>query len=53
MTRKLRIGIIDLVSGNQPNVSVLLGRGSSGMGDGTFAPAVNYPSGTEGGAVAG
>ena len=45
-------GITDLLSANQPNVSVFLGRGSGGMGNGTFDPAVNYPSGGEGGVIA-
>jgi hypothetical protein len=40
-------GILDLVTanGNSDNVSILLGNGSSGRGDGTFAPKVDYPVG--------
>jgi hypothetical protein len=40
-------GITDLAVANSGtgSVSVLLGRGSAGQGDGTFAAAVNYPSG--------
>ena len=40
-------GIADLVVANKwgSSVSVLLGRGSAGVGDGTFAAAVSYPVG--------
>jgi hypothetical protein len=40
--------ILDLVVANADgsNVSVLMGNGSSGRGDGTFAPKVDYPTGT-------
>jgi len=40
-------GILDLVVANASsnNVSVLLGNGTNGTGDGTFAPAVNYATG--------
>jgi hypothetical protein len=41
-------GILDLavVNNDSSNVSVLLGNGSGGRGDGTFAPKVDYPTGT-------
>ena len=40
-------GILDLaVSNNGGNVSVLLGNGTGGAGDGTFAAAVSYAAGT-------
>ena len=40
--------ITDLAVANQSsgNVSILLGQGTGGAGDGTFAPAVNYPCGS-------
>ena len=40
-------GITDLVVANKfsSNISILLGRGTAGVGNGTFAPAVNYPTG--------
>ncbi|HEY2955947.1 MAG TPA: VCBS repeat-containing protein [Candidatus Eisenbacteria bacterium] len=40
-------GILDLVSANYNagNVTVFLGLGSAGVGNGTFAPGVNYPTG--------
>jgi hypothetical protein len=42
-------GILDLTILNYDsnNVSVLLGNGSSGRGNGTFAPKVDYPTGTQ------
>ncbi len=43
-------GILDLANTNgnatTPSVTVLLGNGSGGKGDGTFAPAVAYPVGS-------
>lgn len=40
-------GIVDLVVANKwsSNLSVLIGAGSGGVGNGTFAAAVNYPTG--------
>ena len=40
-------GIVDLVAANKwsNTVSVLIGQGSGGVGNGTFAPAVHYPTG--------
>ena len=41
-------GITDLATANRTNntFSVLIGHGSSGIGDGTFAPAASQPSGS-------
>jgi len=41
-------GITDLAVANiwTNNISVLIGQGASGVGDGTFADATNYPAGT-------
>jgi hypothetical protein len=40
-------GITDLVTANKwsSSVSILLGKGGGGVGDGTFSPAVSYPTG--------
>ena len=40
-------GITDLVTANigSGNISVILGNGSGGIGDGSFAPNVTYPAG--------
>ena len=42
-------GITDLAvaNGGTGTISILLGRGVGGAGDGTFAPAVNYPGGAQ------
>ncbi|MCB1036282.1 MAG: VCBS repeat-containing protein, partial [Acidobacteria bacterium] len=47
-------GILDLAVPNTPsnNVGILLGQGSGGMGDGTFAAAVTYATGAAPRAVA-
>jgi hypothetical protein len=47
-------GIVDVVVTNSSsnNVSILLGQGANGVGDGTFSPAVNYATGTAPGGVA-
>jgi hypothetical protein len=49
-----RDGILDLAVANagSNNVSVLLGNGSSGRGDGTFSPKADYPVGTGPAAIA-
>jgi VCBS repeat protein/flagellar hook capping protein FlgD len=41
-------GILDLATANNGsnNISIRLGKGSGGVGDGTFATAVNYATGT-------
>lgn len=40
-------GILDIVSASRDSgtVSILLGNGAGGAGDGTFAPAAHYPAG--------
>jgi len=40
-------GILDLAVANKfsSSISILIGQGTGGFGDGTFAPAVSYPTG--------
>jgi len=42
-------GVLDIVTADMMSdqISVLLGNGTGGVGDGTFAPAVSYPAGNQ------